>query len=104
MTTTQRRGVGKILEGLGLTPEQVRALRQRLAKGGTIGGFGGPARWARRLVCRHGAGRGDVVVHGNLVVTGVRDVDQFVKEVQRKGKRSSASRRGTTPGQNRALA
>ena len=82
MTSTQRRGVEKILAGLGLTPEQVRRLRQRLAKGGTIGGFGGPAA-ARVAECRHGAGGATSLFNGNLVVTGVRDVDQFVKEVQR---------------------
>jgi hydrogenase maturation factor HypE len=82
----------------------VSALRQRLAKGGfgcLTGGGGGGGTSTTGIP--HGAGRGDVIVHGNLVVQGVDDVNSFVKAVQRKGGRRGSSRRGVTPGVNSGM-
>ena len=101
VTSFQKRGVGKILAGLGLSPEEMKALRQRLAQGG-VGGFAPRAGLGGAFGMGVGAG-GNVIVNGNLIVRNPRDVDQFVKEVQRRGHRSSGSRRGTRPGVNRGL-
>ena len=47
VTSFQKRGVEKILAGLGLSPTEIKALRQRLAQGG-VGGSHLAGVWAGR--------------------------------------------------------
>ena len=106
ITRFEKRGVEHILAGLGLTAEQVKAIRQRMATVGagglaTAGTGAGPG----NIPVPHGAaaGQGNVLVRGDLVVNNPRNVDEFVKQVQRKAGRSAGSRRGTRPGTNRGM-
>jgi hypothetical protein len=104
ITKFAQRGVKQIIDGLGLTAEQAKALEQRMsgvgasgvATGGRLPGAAGPI--------PHGAGRGDVIVHGDLIVQDVRDPDDLVKKAQRKAGRSAGSRRGVRPGTKTGLA
>jgi hypothetical protein len=100
VTRFQKRGVEQILAGLGLSAQEIKALRQRLAQQG----FGGvvPGRGTAAFGMNVGGG-GNVIVHGPLIIQNPRDVDQVVREVQRRGARSAGSRRGTRPGTNRGL-
>jgi hypothetical protein len=106
MTKFVKRGIEDIIEGLGLSEEEVKALRQRLAQigpGGTAPGSGFGA-FGMGFSSSSPSGGGDNVtynINGPINVTG--DADMFVREVQKRAKRSGGSRRGTRAGANRGM-
>ncbi len=155
-TKFQKANLAKITAGLGLSADQVKELKERVARigrGGTTPGSGqsafgfalprgglapeehgrGGRRGGRRSAPRvttnrplsefeHGRGRGTGVrvaasrgasgpgqvgsqtwnIYGDIQVR-TNDVEGFVKQVQKRAGRSSASRRGTRPGRNRGM-
>lgn len=83
-----------ILSGLGLSPEQIRVLRSRIAQigvGGTVPGSGSPA-FAF-------AGANTVVMH-NPQFHGVTDVREFKNQLAKETNRRSGSRRGPYAGRH----
>lgn len=96
-------GVDKLIENLGLTPEQVRALRARLSgvgAGGTIssggvGAFGRPVAGGQQA--------GVVAAQGGIVITGPitvisDDPDKFQRQLQRKARRRGTQTTGPHAG------
>ena len=83
---------------LGLSEEELKALRGRLSRLGTGGTLPAPGRGAAFGLP---IGGGDTFIFNGDIVT--PDPEEFVRKVQRKAKRSAGSRRGTRPGQNRGL-
>lgn len=105
LTKFQKTGIEDILEGVGLSAEEVKELRQRLSRVGPGGTRPreGQAAFGFDVTTRGSRGTGNIVVNGDLVVENPRDVDAFVREVQRRAQRSSGSRRGVRPGSNRGM-
>lgn len=109
-TAATQANTKKLIEGLGLDKDQTRELRARLAKltqggGGTAGarvprtsrpGPGGASFDVRA------AGRGgiNIYISGDIVTNNPED---FIKQVQKKANRHTATRRGTRPGKNRGM-
>jgi hypothetical protein len=101
-TAFQKTGIGKLIEGIGLSAEEIKALRQRMAQvgpGGTVpgegfGAFGLPIA---------GAGGGGTTIVINGMTVEARDADAFIREVQKKAQRSAGSRRGPRAGSNRGM-
>jgi hypothetical protein len=93
-----------LLRGLGLSPEELKALRFRLSQvsaQGTIPGTGvGAFGFATGGDGRRG---GDIIVNGNIVVQDPRDADAFVRAVQKKARRRRSNRRGVNAGVNLGL-
>jgi TP901 family phage tail tape measure protein len=106
LTKFQKTGSEKLLAGLGLSEEEIKALRQRLAQvgpGGTVPGQGIAAFGFNVQPTSGTTGGGTIIVNGNIIVQDPRDVATFIREIQKKGKRSAGSRRGVRPGSNRGL-
>jgi hypothetical protein len=83
-----------ILAGLGLSPEQIRVLRSRIAQigvGGTVPGAGS-ASFAL-------AGANTIVMH-NPQFNGVTDVREFKNQLAKEQTRRSGSRRGPYAGRH----
>lgn len=94
-----KRGIDKLLEGLGLTPEQVKELRQRFAQLGP-GGLA-PRRGisAFGMALPAGAGVGAAPpVEVSVFIDGKRVEPVVTRRQQRRRGRSAASRRGVRPG------
>lgn len=88
-TAFRKTSTAKLLAGLGLEPEQIRVLRQRLATvgaGGTVPG-GSSAAFA-------GAGAGGTVYTGDIHIHNVTDYREFENEMERRKKGRAKSRRG----------
>jgi TP901 family phage tail tape measure protein len=98
LTKFVKQGSEKILAGLGLSPEQVKALRQRLAQigpGGTAPnkGFG-----AFGMTFAPGGAAPPIIVESHIFLDG-RELETSVTRRQQKTKgRTASSRRGTNPG------
>lgn len=102
-TAFVKAGPGKLLEGLGLSPLEEKALRERLAAVGPGGVIPGTGIGAFGITQPTTGTAGVIVVNGNIIVEDPRDADAFIREVQRKANRSSGQRRGVRPGSNRGL-
>lgn len=83
-----------ILSGLGLTPEQIRALRSRIAQvgiGGTVPGSATPA---------FSLAGANTIVMNNPSFHGVTDVREFKNQLAKETGRRSGSRRGPYAGRH----
>src|SRR5207344_1413175 len=95
----------KLVEGLGLSDKQIREIRQRAAKltgAAQIRSHRGQPFNAAALADSRSAGRGgiNIFINGDIIA---RDPEDFVKQVQKRARRSSGTRRGTRPGKNRGM-
>jgi hypothetical protein len=100
-----KRGIGKLLEGLGLSPEQVKELEQRFAQqgpGGTVPGKGTSAfgfavqpKTASTVRPEGESGREQVF---HIYIDGEEVEARVTRRQQKKRGRAAASRRGTRPG------
>jgi hypothetical protein len=89
----------RILAGLGLSREQIRALSGRIAgigKGGTMA-LGGPAAFGMRL-----QGAGGIVVTGPVIVK-TDNPDVLARELQKRARRQAVQTRGTRPGSRQGV-
>jgi TP901 family phage tail tape measure protein len=105
LTKFQKTGIGKLIEGLGLSEEEIKALRQRLSQlgpGGTIPTAGVSAFGFAVPTTTTGGGGGNIIINGNIEVQ-ARDADAFIREVQKRAGRSAGSRRGVRAGSNRGM-
>jgi hypothetical protein len=104
------RDTSKLVEGLGLTPEQIEIIRQR--NRGTSGrrdltafGFGISDRPGTRSTAGLGFGGGHgaaLIVNGDVTVIS-NDPDDMLRKLQKRGKRQAPSRRGRDGGRNLGL-
>lgn len=108
LTTFAKRGVNKLIEGLGLSPEQTKEIRQRFSQFGRLdlGGGGGGSRPPGRTVTprtegapRTGAGERDVTV--NVYIDGQKVEATVTRRQQKKRGRNAPQRRGVNPGARR---
>lgn len=102
-TAFQKTGIDQLIEGLGLSAEEIKELRQRFARVGPEGTVPGRGPSAFGIPVTETTGAGNIIVNGDIVVQDPRDVDAFVREVQRRAQRSAPSRRGVRAGTNRGL-
>ena len=104
LTKFQKTGANKLLAGLGLSEEEIKALRQRLSQvgsGGTVPGKGQSAFGFALQPVTAPTGGTVFNINGPINVTG--DADALIREVQKRANRSGGSRRGVRPGANRGL-
>lgn len=98
-----KRGAGQILSGLGLSPQEIKALRQRLAQlgpGGTAPGKGvGAFGFAVPVPAGAGAGGAPTIdLHATLVVDGRELTAVVTRQQQKQRGRQGPSRRGAHAG------
>ena len=89
----------KVLAGLGLSREQIRALSGRvgqIGKGGTVP-LGGPSAFGHRL-----AGQGGLAVYGPVTVK-TDNPDKLAGELQKRARRQAVQTRGTRPGSKQGV-
>lgn len=82
----------ELLAGIGLSPEEMRAARARLARLGPGGRIGraGPSAFGVPI-----AGATVVHIHGDVVTP---DSEKFIRDMQRRARRTRAQTRGVNPG------
>lgn len=95
-TKFRKGNVEDLLRGLGLSPEELKALRARLSQVGAGGAIPGKGIGAFGFaVPRDGGGNFIVNINGNVVT---EDADSFLRDMQKRGRRGSIGRRGVGAG------
>lgn len=106
LTAFAKRGVGKLIEGLGLSPEQTKEIRQRFAQfgrldlapagaGARLGGSGSRVPSAEEFARRKGE-RGDLTVY--VYIDGQKVEGTVTRRQQKRAGRNAPQRRGVRPG------
>ena len=104
MTKFQKRGIGELIEGLGLSDEEVKALRQRFAQLGPGGTVPGKGIGAFGFAFQPGTGSTFAtqnqrnVEEFHIYIDGEEVESRVTKRQQRKNGRTAKQRRGTRPG------
>lgn len=100
-TEFAKRGVEALAAGLGLTPEQIKELRQRFARLGPGGSAPKKGIGAFELaIPTTSAGGGNLIININGDIR-TESPDAFIREIQKRADRRSGSRRGTRAGAKR---
>ncbi len=100
LTKFRKRGVEKLIEGLGLTEQQVKELRRRMSQmgaGGSVPGKGIGA-FGMALPAAAGVGGGPLVVHTHIHLDGRELAVSTTRHQQKQRGRGAAQRRGVRPG------
>jgi hypothetical protein len=104
VTKFQKRGIGELIEGLGLSDEEVKALRQRFAQLGPGGTVPGKGIGAFGFAFQPGTGSTFAtqnqrnVEEFHIYIDGEEVESRVTKRQQRKNGRTAKQRRGTRPG------